>query len=190
MTLSNPGPAERRVAREANPVGPLVKVLLIQLFAIVAVTAVLTAIYALTRGDGDSETATATGVVRSATPPPPATSPPVETSTGPPSTGPPSTSAPATPSAKRTADPRVDVLNQSAPGGSANQLAKALRRAGWRIGRVDDFNGNVSTTTIYYPPGKKDAARALARDLPDLSPRMLPSFSTLSPTHLTVLLTG
>jgi hypothetical protein len=82
------------------------------------------------------------------------------------------------------------VLNQSAPGGSAKQIAKALRVAGWRIGRVDDFTGNVSTTTIYYPPGLRDSARVLAGSLPTLNPRLRPSFNTLSSTNLTVLLTN
>ena len=58
--------------------------------------------------------------------------------------------------------PKVDVLNQSAPGGSASAVADRVRSHGWVVGRVADFHGNVSTTTVYYPPGLHQEARDLA----------------------------
>jgi hypothetical protein len=79
------------------------------------------------------------------------------------------------------------VLNQSAPGGSASTVAARVRSRGWVVGRVDDFHGNVSTTTVYYPPGLHSEARDLAGDLSG-SPRVLAAFNTISDTRLTVIL--
>jgi hypothetical protein len=79
------------------------------------------------------------------------------------------------------------VLNQSAPGGSAAEIARQLRAAGWRIGRVDDFSGNVSTTTVYWldRADRKDARR-LARELGGV--RVQPGFSTLVEGRISVVL--
>jgi len=112
---------------------------------------------------------------------------------------PPSSSAPASPDAASSSaapsttpaetTPRVDVLNQSAPGGSASQTADLLRTQGWRIGRVDDFRGNISETTVYFSPGLRAEARQLRRDLAQ-DVRLQPAFSTLKPGRLSVILVG
>ena len=47
---------------------------------------------------------------------------------------------------------KVDVLNQSAPKGSAGKVAARVRALNWPLGRVDNFNGTVTPTTVYYPP--------------------------------------
>jgi hypothetical protein len=62
-----------------------------------------------------------------------------------------------------------------------------VRSRGWVVGRVDDFHGNISTTTVYYPPGLHSEARDLADDLSG-SPRVQEAFSTISDTRLTVIL--
>jgi hypothetical protein len=80
------------------------------------------------------------------------------------------------------------VLNQSAPKGTAARFAARVRELHWRVGRISNFNGTVSTTTVYYPQGQVKAAQELARGLPG-SPRVLPRFSTLSDSRLTVVLT-
>ena len=79
------------------------------------------------------------------------------------------------------------MLNQSAPGGSASTVAARVRSRGWVVGRVDDFHGNISTTTVYYPPGLHSEARDLADDLSG-SPRVQEAFNTISDTRLTVIL--
>ncbi len=81
------------------------------------------------------------------------------------------------------------MLNQSAGNGAGSAAADQLRAAGWRIGRVDDFRGNISTTTIYFPPGLRKEARTLARAMPG-SQRILPAFGTISSTRLSVILVG
>jgi hypothetical protein len=169
-----------------------VRLFLTQLLAVVAIATVITVVVAWTgAGLDDDVTATPAPSSGSATTEPDAS--PTATST------PPSSSAPATPEASTPApassssparsEPLVDVRNQSAPGGSASRTADQLRTAGWRIGRVDDFRGNVSETTVYYPPGLRAEARRLRDDLPG-PPRLQPAFSTLKAGRLSVILVG
>jgi hypothetical protein len=180
---------------EPGPVGQLLRLFLTQLLAVVAIAAVITAVVSWTGAgldddvtaspassrdeatDAAADSATPTGSTPDATETP---SPDATTSSAPASTS--ESSAPQD-------LPRVDVLNQSAPGGSAAQAADRLRERGWRIGRVDDFRGNVSETTVYYPPGFRGEARQLRRDLPG-SPRVQPGFSTLKDNRLSVILVG
>jgi hypothetical protein len=122
----------------------------------------------------------------SSTPPASTTAPAPSTSSAPAST-PASTSPSASSTDPAQERPKVDVLNQSALGGSASAAAARLRERGWRVGRVDDFVGNVAETTVYYPPGFRRQARALAREFTG-SPRVLPAFSTISGSRLTVIL--
>ncbi len=183
---------------EPGPVALVARLLTVQLLAVIGVAALIAVVFALAGwGTGDSVTAVP-GETTSSAPDPvgsgkaagtAAASSPVTTA---PATKPVSTpaSTPATtPSASSTASdlPKVDVLNQSARSGSASAVADRVRSHGWVVGRVADFHGNVSTTTVYYPPGLRKDARALARDLSG-SPRVLAAFSTISDTHLTVIL--
>jgi hypothetical protein len=169
--------------------GAVAKLLAVQLLAVVAVTAVITGIYALTgRGDnqataGSSSPSTPTASL------PPSSPPPAQPSTEPSASA---TSSPATPTTSqppvRTRHLKVDVLNQSAAKGAAARFADRVRALHWLVGRVDNFNGNVSTTTVYYPQGKAKAAHELAQGLPG-PPRVLPRFSTLSGSRLTIIIT-
>jgi hypothetical protein len=185
---------------ERGPVALVARLLTVQLLAVIGVAALIAVVFALAGwGTGDSVTAvpgattssapdstgasTAPGTAAASSP---AATPP-DTTTPPPTT--PATSAPATVATSSPASdrPKVDVLNQSAPGGSASTVADRVRSAGWVVGRVADFHGNVSTTTVYYPPGLRKDARRLAGDLKG-SPRVLAGFSTISDTRLTVIL--
>jgi hypothetical protein len=181
---------------EPGPVALVARLLTVQLLAVVGVAAVIAVVFALAGwGTGDNVTAVpgattssagepagsgkAPGTTAASTPaatpvttPPPATSPTA------------STPVASTPSSDR---PKVDVLNQSAADGSASTVAARVRSRGWVVGRVDDFHGNVSTTTVYYPPGLRSEAKDLAADLSG-SPRVQAAFSTISDTRLTVIL--
>jgi hypothetical protein len=173
---------------EQGPIGQLVRLFLTQLMAVVAIAAVITAVVSWTgAGLDDDVTAAPAEATKSASPRPDSSSAPATTSSAPATPAPSSTSAAPTTSSPESALPRVDVLNQSAPGGSASQLADQLRRRGWQIGRVDDFRGNVSETTVYYPPGLRAEARRLRDDLPG-PPRLQPAFSTLKAGRLSVIL--
>lgn len=188
---SDRDPGHLSTEPEPGPVGQLLRLFLTQLLAVVAIAAVITAVVSWTGAGLDDDVTAAPASTRdtatdAATP---AGSTPASTET--PSPEATTSSAPtSTPEASPPqALPRVDVLNQSAPGGSAAQTADRLRERGWRIGRVDDFRGNVSETTVYYPPGLRGEARQLRRDLPG-SPRVQPGFSTLKDNRLTVILVG
>jgi hypothetical protein len=80
------------------------------------------------------------------------------------------------------------VLNQSGGSGTAAKTAARVRALGWTVGRVDNFHGNVSRTTVYYPTGEAKAARELAAGLPG-KPRVQPRFSTLADKRLTLIIT-
>ncbi len=190
---------------EHGPVALVARLLTVQLLAVIGVAALIAVVFAVAGwGTGDSVTAVpgettssnpdpagsgkASGTAAASTPAttPPATTPPATT----PVSTPASTPATTPPASSTGSDlPKVDVLNQSAPGGSASKVADRVRSHGWVVGRVADFHGNVSTTTVYYPPGLHQEARDLAADLSG-SPRVQAAFTTISDTHLTVVLVG
>jgi hypothetical protein len=104
-----------------------------------------------------------------------------------------STSAPAStsPAPRESAgdfNVEVVVLNQTSRAGLASVVADRLRAKGWTVGVVGNFHGVVPATTVYYPPGQEDAARVAADDLP-VAPRVMPRFSNLSSSRLTVVVT-
>jgi hypothetical protein len=167
--------------------GAVARLLALQLLTVISVTAVITAIYAFTGGHHNrAEAGPPISATASHSPSP---APPVSPNASPAATSGSATS-PTTESAPpaRTHSLKVDVLNQSAAKGSAGKMAARVRALHWPVGRVDNFSGNVSETTVYYPQGKSAAARELARGLPG-PPRVLPRFSTLSDTRLTVIIT-
>lgn len=177
---------------ERGPYGQLARLFLTQLLAVIAIAAVITAIVAAT-GAGLDDDVTASpdgsgaqssgGATPAATPT--ATSAGSGAASGPAAT----TSAPATTAATTETErtPKVDVLNQSAGDGAASVAADQLRAAGWRIGRVDNFRGNISTTTVYWlTPDMRRDARRVARDLGGV--RVQQGFSTLVEGRISVIL--
>jgi cytoskeletal protein RodZ len=186
---------------QPGPVGLVTRLLLVQLLAVVGVAAVIAVVFALAGWGTDPSVTAVPGATTSSGVAARASSIPATTSTPPASTAPATTPAATTPAPTTTpaatdttkatdpaADlPKVDVLNQSAGSGAAGQAARLVRDSGWRVGRVADFHGNVSTTTVYYPPGLGREAHDLAAALPgDL--RVRPGFSTLSDSRLSIIL--
>ena len=183
---------------------PLARLFAVQLLAVLGITVVLTAAFALLKGGEDDSTTTAldtpattASATTSATPtpspaasgPPAATSAPPPTTAAPPATtAPPSTSATPSTASRKPNRPEVVVFNQSAPDGTGQAAAQLLRDQGWTIFKVDDFRGNVSMTTVYYPSGLEKQARRAARVLPG-EVRTREKFSNLSDTRLTLILT-
>ena len=175
---------------ERGPYGQLARLFLTQLLAVIAIAAVITAIVAATGGGLDDDVTAnpdrsgspaAGGSSATSTP-----SPTGSTGASSPAT---TTSAPASTAATTEVErsPKVDVLNQSAGDGAASQTADQLRAAGWRIGRVDDFRGNVSTTTVYWlTPDMRRDARRVARELGGV--RVQQGFSTLVEGRISVVL--
>lgn len=200
MTDAQGPGAPDRGEDDRSPYVQLARLFGAQLFAVLGVAAVITIVVALV-GGGTAPVTTTQGEQSAQSAPPSSTasaddSPPSPDSVPPSSPAPQPTSATPPPAEPTTDEPtealprtRVDVLNQSASGGSAARTAARLERRGWRIGRVDDFSGNVSTTTVYYPAGRRSDAERLAEDLPG-SPRLRERFSTLKDNRLSVVLVG
>ena len=184
------GPDESRAIRSTS------RLFAGQVAAVTAIAVVLTAVGVLVKGEDTTQTRSAEPAATTSAAPEPTSGttsePPGSTSpTSPAPTTPASTSAPesptepvGTPAEER---PQVDVVNQSSPAGSAEETADAIETLGWRIGRVDNFTGNVQATTVYYFPGDRKHARALEADLPGRQ-RVLEAFDTLVEGRLTIVL--
>jgi hypothetical protein len=197
MTSDRPGRARRREHQrrpERGPVLETARLLGLQLLAVVGIATLIVVVVALVGPDDRTSTSTAAGSssgtpaastasARSSTPGSSSTS---RTSRTPDMT----TSSAAEPIATATPDSalaKVDVLNQSAPSGSAQTVADQLQRAGWDIGRVSDFHGNVSTTTVYWlTPDRRRQARQIAENLGGV--RVEQGFSTLVDGRVSVVL--
>jgi ribosomal protein S11 len=197
MTSDRPGRARRRERQrrpERGPVLETARLLGLQLLAVVGIATLIVVVVALVGPDDRTSTSTAAGSssgtpaastasARSSTPGSSGTSSTSRTSAT-------TTSSAAEPIATATPDSalaKVDVLNQSAPSGSAQTVADQLQRAGWDIGRVSDFHGNVSTTTVYWlTPDRRRQARQIAENLGGV--RVEQGFSTLVDGRVSVVL--
>jgi len=186
-------------ADERGPYGQLARLFLTQLLAVIAIAAVITAVVAATGGGLDDDVTATSDRTESPAADSPSAGTPTPAPAGSGNASSPSatssattsaaTSAPATSAGTTEAQraPKVDVLNQSAGDGAASQAADRLRAAGWRIGRVDDFRGNVSTTTVYWlTSDMRRDARRVARDLGGV--RVQQGFSTLVEGRISVIL--
>jgi hypothetical protein len=189
--VSHPNdPGARRPER--GPVAELARLFLVQLAAVIGIAAAIAVVVGLVGPDHDDDVTTAGSTSTSATPETPPPSTPSQSPRPSPTSASASSSEPA-PTASTTeaggipAPVKVDVLNQSAPGGSAAQTAQRLADAGWKIGRVDDFHGNVSTTTVYWlDPGQRRQARQISRFLGGV--RVQQGFRTLVDGRVSVVL--
>jgi hypothetical protein len=167
------------------------------LLAVLAVTAMITALYVWRGESPDTTTPAGATTLRSSTAPAPTTPAPSTTTT--PTTAPAkpasttTTSKPPSPktttaSADRIGDLEVVVLNQTSRKGLAGTVATRLRDKGWTVAVIGNFRGNVTATTVYYPPGAQADAEAAAAGLPTAS-RVRPRFGNLSTSRLTVVVT-
>ena len=84
--------------------------------------------------------------------------------------------------------PQVVILNQSGGTGLAGRVADRVRAGRVDVHKTGNFNGTVSTTTVYYPSTMRGDALNLAKALPG-EPRVKERFSNLSQTRLTIVLT-
>jgi hypothetical protein len=187
--MTGPTPDERP-GRERGPVAELARLFLGQLAAVIGIAAAIVVLVAVLRPDGNDDiTAAAPRASATATPSasPSATATP---STPPPSSAAPTSTTPVAPATSSTPEVRqlkVDVLNQSAAQGAADRVAKRLETAGYTIGRIDDFHGNVSTTTVYWlDPRDEDQARVLSKALGGV--RVMVGFDTLVDGRVSVVL--
>ena len=161
------------------------------LLAVLAVTAMITALYVWRGESPDTTVPAGATTTKSSTTPAPSASKKGTPTTKPASTAAaskPATTAPATASTVPVGDVEVVVLNQTSRKGLAGTVAKRLRDKGWTVALTGNFSGRVPSTTVYYPPGAKADAEAAAAGLPT-KPRVMPRFGNLSTTRLTVVVT-
>lgn len=101
-----------------------------------------------------------------------------------------------TPSAVRPSPPAavpapvrpVLVLNNSRIHNLADRSAARFRAGGWPVSGTGNYRGGtISRTTVYYAPGQLGSAQRFAREFS--IPRVLPRFSGLPGSGLTVVLT-
>jgi hypothetical protein len=181
---------------ERGPVTELARLFLVQLAAVIGIAAAIVVVVAFVGPDGDDDVTTASPggspTATSGTPTPSTTTKtpkpsPSSSSPAPSTSSDTGTTSPASPTVGAPAPVPVDVLNQSAPNGTAEQVAARLEGAGWEIGRVDDFHGNVSTTTVYWlDPEQKRQANQISRFLGGV--RVQEGFDTLVDGRVSVIL--
>src|SRR5699024_10656583 len=83
---------------------------------------------------------------------------------------------------------RVRVFNNAAVSGSAAELAQKARGRGWTVAGVGNWRGQIPSTTVYYPSGKRDEANLLAEDL-DID-RVKPTIDQMPSDQMTVHISG
>jgi type IV secretory pathway VirB10-like protein len=93
--------------------------------------------------------------------PPPGT-PTTTTPPPPPSTPapPPSSAAPPPPTPPNNRSEPVRVLNNSTISGLADRAANDFRSSGWNVTEVDNHQGRIPVTTVYYRPGTAEEPQA------------------------------
>lgn len=92
-----------------------------------------------------------------------------------------------------TAKPRVGklpvtVLNNSRRTGLAHRAAAQVAGGGWPIRQIGNFTGRIAVSTVYYAPGQKQVAGALAHQFSAVQ-RVLPRFHGLPGSGLTLVVT-
>jgi LytR cell envelope-related transcriptional attenuator len=80
----------------------------------------------------------------------------------------------------------VMVFNNSGIPGLAAQTAARLRTVGWTVAGVDNWYGDIPSTTVYFPKNDKTQASKLARLLH--TTRVRPSVAPMRLDRLTVIL--
>jgi hypothetical protein len=81
----------------------------------------------------------------------------------------------------------VEVFNNSGIKGLAATTAAKATQVGWAVVGEDNWYGVIPTSTVYFPPRLKAAAKLLALDLG--IKRTAPSVGVMKRDRLTVILT-
>ena len=59
----------------------------------------------------------------------------------------------------------VVVFNNTSISGLAGEVLARVQEIGWNGVAADNWYGTIPATTVYFPPGKRDAAQKLAQRL-------------------------
>jgi pyruvate/2-oxoglutarate dehydrogenase complex dihydrolipoamide acyltransferase (E2) component len=94
------------------------------------------------------------------------------------------TSMPTIPPSER---PAVEVYNNTARKGLADDVANRARQAGWTVAGRDNWHGKIVTSTVYFPAGMQAEAAQLAKDIG--VGRIKDALDNMKKDRLTVILT-
>jgi LytR cell envelope-related transcriptional attenuator len=81
----------------------------------------------------------------------------------------------------------VGVLNATGVPGLAGRAQEALEAGGWPVPATDTYSGDVDVTTVFYPPGEEETARALAAQFPQIK-AVEPTIEGLTTSRLVLIL--
>lgn len=82
----------------------------------------------------------------------------------------------------------VVVLNSTSEEGLAGRVSDYLGELGWSTGPIGNFTVTTDRTTVYYPEGYEDSARALAAAAPGSGSLVALAIPEVSEDALTVVL--
>ncbi|MEV8374864.1 LytR C-terminal domain-containing protein [Kribbella sp. NPDC056861] len=108
----------------------------------------------------------------------PASSAPPAPTSAPPSSAPVSSAPPSVPASEKpsvppsspasipvSARPAVEVYNNTARKGLAEDVAIRARQSGWIVTGRDNWHGKIVASTVYFPAGMQAEAEQLAKDI-------------------------
>jgi LytR cell envelope-related transcriptional attenuator len=81
----------------------------------------------------------------------------------------------------------VGVLNATGVPGLAGRAQEALEAGGWPVPATDTYSGDIEVTTVFYPPGEQESARALAAQFPEIT-AVEPTIEGLTSSRLVLIL--
>jgi pyruvate/2-oxoglutarate dehydrogenase complex dihydrolipoamide acyltransferase (E2) component len=114
-----------------------------------------------------------------------ATSAPTSVPSSAPTSGPTSAPSASIPPSER---PAVEVYNNTARKGLAEDVAIRARQVGWTVAGADNWHGKIVTSTVYFPAGMQAEAAQLAKDIG--VDRIKDALDTMKKDRLTVILTS
>jgi hypothetical protein len=82
----------------------------------------------------------------------------------------------------------VEVYNNSGITGLAGRIGQQASSAGWQVVGADNWYGTIPSSTVYFPPRLREAAKVLALDLGIR--RVQPAIDPMRLDRLTVVLTA
>lgn len=83
--------------------------------------------------------------------------------------------------------PAVEVYNNTARKGLADDVSIRARQAGWTVAGRDNWHGKIVTSTVYFPAGMAADATQLAKDIG--VGRIKDALDNMKKDRLTVILT-
>lgn len=81
----------------------------------------------------------------------------------------------------------VGILNATGVPGLAGEAQEVLEEGGWTVPATETYSGDIEVTTVFYPPGEEESARALAAQFPEIK-AVEPTIERLTSSRLVLIL--